>query len=81
MIFDNIISRHPIDKGWSGDKKYRAITSDGSVYLLRISDASRYERKSREYMQMQQVAQLKIPMCLPVAFGECVRAFIPSKAG
>lgn len=71
MIFDSIISRHPIDKGWSGDKKYRAVTSDGSVYLLRISDASRYERKNREYMQMQQVAQLKIPMCLPVAFGEC----------
>lgn len=71
MIFDTIVDRYPIDKGWSGDKKYRATTSDGSIYLLRISDAARYERKNREFAQMRQVAQLGIPMCLPVEFGKC----------
>ena len=71
MIFDNIAARQLIDKGWSGDKKYRITTFDGSIYLLRIGSASRYERRKREFHQMQQVAQLGIPMCLPVEFGQC----------
>lgn len=71
MIFEQIIERQLIDKGWSGDKKYRAVTSDGSVYLLRIAARARAERKKREFAQMQRVAELGIPMCLPVEFGEC----------
>ena len=27
----------PIDYGWSGDKKYRATTPDGTPYFLRIT--------------------------------------------
>lgn len=71
MIFDQINSKTPINKGWSGDKKYRAVTSDGQVYLLRIATPERAERKRREFVQMQRVAELGIPMCLPIAFGEC----------
>ena len=70
-IYQNIISKTPIDKGWSGDRKYCAITADGQKYLLRISSIDRLERKQREYEKMSEVAQLGIPMCLPVEFGVC----------
>lgn len=70
-IYNNIVSRTPIDKGWSGDQKFCAITTDGRKYLLRISSMDRLERKRREYEKMSEVAQLCIPMCLPVEFGAC----------
>ena len=70
-VFQNIITRTPIDKGWSGDQKYCAITADGQKYLLRISTIDRLERKRREYQKMSEVAQLGISMCMPVEFGTC----------
>ena len=70
-VYQNIISKTPIDKGWSGDQKYCAITADGHKYLLRVSSIDRLERKRREYEKMSEVAQLGIPMCLPVEFGIC----------
>ena len=70
-IYQNIINKTPIDKGWSGDQKYCAITADGQKYLLRISSIDRLERKRREYEKMSEVAQIGIPMCLPVEFGIC----------
>lgn len=70
-VFQNIITRTPIDKGWSGDQKYCAITADGQKYLLRISTIDRLERKRREYEKMSEVAQLGISMCMPVEFGTC----------
>ena len=71
MIVEHIITKTPIDKGWSGDKKYRAVTSDGQVYLLRVAAPERAERKMREFAQMQRVAALGIPMCLPIEIGTC----------
>ena len=70
-VYQNIVNRTPIDKGWSGDQKYCAVTADGTKYLLRISSIDRLERKRREYEKMSEVAQLGIPMCLPVEFGTC----------
>ena len=70
-IYDTLVSRTPVEKGWSGDQKYRAVTTDGTKYLLRISPASLLERKRREYEKMREVAQLGIPMCQPVEFGTC----------
>ena len=70
-VFQNINSRTLIEKGWSGDQKYCAVTADGQKYLLRISTIDRLERKRREYEKMCEVAQLGIPMCLPVEFGTC----------
>ena len=70
-IFRNIVSKSPIDKGWSGDRKYCILTADGSKYLLRISSLDKLERKQREYVKMKEVARLGIPMCLPLEFGIC----------
>ena len=71
MIYDSIILREQIDKGWSGDQKYCAVTDDGTKYLLRTSSIDRLERKRREYEKMSEVAQLGVPMCMPVEFGTC----------
>ena len=70
-IYSTITERIPIDKGWSGDQKFRVTTADGQAYLLRISPIERFERKAREFENMKKVAQLGIPMCLPLEFGTC----------
>jgi len=67
----NYITLTPIAKGWSTDKKYCAITEDGSKYLLRISNLENYNRKKVEFEMMQRLAYLGIPMCQPVEFGTC----------
>lgn len=71
MLYKAIVHKIPIDKGWSGDQKYCAVTADGSKYLLRISSLERLECKHREYEKMSEVAALGIPMCQPVEFGTC----------
>ncbi len=71
MIFESIISRRPIDKGWSGDKKYCATTAGGEKFLLRISPHEKLARCKRIFAQMQQVAALGIPMCRPLELGTC----------
>ena len=70
-LYQSIITRSLIEKGWSGDQKYCAVTTDGTKYLLRISSIERLERKRREYEKMSEVAELGIPMCMPVEFGTC----------
>lgn len=70
-IYESIVCREIIDKGWSGERKFRVATADGESWLLRISPADRFERKRREFERMTRVAQLEIPMCLPIEFGTC----------
>lgn len=70
-IYNRIVERIPIDKGWSGDQKFRAVADDSQTYLLRISSIDQLDRKSREYDKMKELEQLGIPMCLPLEFGVC----------
>lgn len=69
MIYQSVIQRTGVEKGWSGDRKYCVVTADGGKYLLRISDSERMERKRQEFEKMREVATLGIPMCLPIEFG------------
>jgi len=69
--FDAIAKKEPIDKGWSGDKKFRVETADGQRMLLRISDISKYDRRKSEYDIMKRIAALGVPMCEPIEFGTC----------
>ena len=80
-IYQNIVDRSPINKGWSGDHKYCVTTTDGQKYLLRISSIDRLERKRREYEKMSEVAELGIPMCLPIEFAPVRKVLTPSRAG
>ena len=71
MFIDNLISKEIINKGWSGDKKYRVSSSDESIYLLRISPLEKHDRRKREFDRMCEVAKLGIPMATPIEFGIC----------
>ena len=70
-VFDSIVSRTPVDKGWSGDRKYKAFTADGSCYFLRISPMSKYKKLERQFSHMQQVQALGVRLCAPAEFGIC----------
>ena len=70
-VFETIVSREPIDRGWSADRKYRALTADGTAYFLRISPMSQYENRKRQFSHMEQVRSLGIRVCEPVECGVC----------
>ena len=61
----------PIDYGWSGDQKFRATTPDGTPYFLRITPRERGDRFVKLFDLQKAVAATGIPMCKPVAIGEC----------
>ncbi len=65
----NFITKEPITKGWSSDKKYCVTDECGTKYLLRISDISLHDTKLAEFNFMKQVVSLGVPMCKPVEFG------------
>ena len=71
QLYHRIIEKVPIQKGWSGEQKFRATTADGHKYLLRVSAFDRFDRKQREFTQMCRFAELRIPMCMPIEFGTC----------
>ena len=70
-VYQDIIGGKPIEKGWSGDRKYCATTADGSKYLLRLSPLEKHDRRKRKFDKMCEVAALAIPMAQPVEFGVC----------
>ncbi len=70
MNLPELVKRTLVNKGWSGDKKYRAETADGTKYLLRTSEPGTYEKKKAEFAVMQAVDALGIPMCRPLSFGK-----------
>ena len=65
------VSKTLIEKGWSADRKYRAVTAQGEIFLLRESPPEQLERKQGTFGMMQRTAELGIPMCRPVEFGAC----------
>ena len=65
------ISRELIDKGWSGDRKYCVTDEEGKRYLLRIAPADRKKRIENMFDNMRKVAELGIPMCTNLEWGEC----------
>lgn len=67
----NFITKDPINRGWSDDKKYCVTDENGTRYLLRVSDITQYEMKKAEFNRMKQVASLGVPMCEPLEFGTC----------
>ena len=70
-LYGSIIHRISIEKGWSGDAKYCAITADGKRYLLRISPLEFIDRKRHLFEMMELVSNLGVSMCQPVEFGVC----------
>lgn len=71
MIQMTFVSKEPINKGWSCDRKYCATTSDGTKYLLRITPKEKSASRADMFRMQQEVAALDVPMCKPVEFGAC----------
>ncbi len=69
-MFD-FITKEPIEKGWSGDKKYCVTTVEGEKYLLRITPPEKSAKCEKMYLMQKQVEKLGVPMCKPVDFGIC----------
>lgn len=70
-VFEMIASREPVENGWSGDKKYRAVCENGDAYLLRISPAERMEQRRALWDVLQAVQRLDISMSRTLEVGEC----------
>jgi len=69
--FDTFAKIEPLNKGWSGDRKYYIEATNGAKLLLRISDISELERKKNEYNMLSRAAKLDIHLSVPVNFGLC----------
>ncbi len=69
--FETFAKIQPVNKGWSGDKKYYIETADGRKLLLRVADISQYARKKSEYELVSQFFALDIPIPEPLDFGLC----------
>lgn len=56
-------------KGWSRDKKYILTGRGKNRYLLRISDKTLYEKKKRQFEQLQKMEVLAVAYSRPIEFG------------
>ena len=70
-VFASIVSRTPVDRGWSGDRKYQAFTADGTAYFLRISPVTKLENRRLQFSHMEQVRDLGVRVCAPIEMGLC----------
>ncbi len=69
------IEKEPVGKGWSDDRKYRVTAADGARYLLRVTAGEKAARRAEDFRLQQRLASLGVPMCAPVACGECGEGF------
>ena len=70
-VFETIVSREPVEKGWSGDRKFRAVCENGDAYLLRISPVERREQRRALWDVLRDVQRLDISMSRTLEVGEC----------
>lgn len=69
MLWNAIVQKEPIHKGWSCDKKFCAQTADGTKYLLRLTPHEKSGTRRQLFDLLGRVAETGLPMCLPVEFG------------
>ncbi len=61
----------PVDKGWSGDKKFHAVAEDGREYLLRVMPPEKSARQRDILKLTRRLRDMGVPLCRPVALEEC----------
>ncbi|HEL2056718.1 TPA: phosphotransferase [Streptococcus suis] len=64
-----IVSRQPLTKGWSTDRKYKVQLEDGLLGLLRIAERPAYEAKRLEFQLVENLFGLGLPVAEPLSFG------------
>ncbi|MCK3904864.1 phosphotransferase [Streptococcus suis] len=63
-----LVSRQPLTKGWSSDRKYKVQLEDGRLGLLRIAERPAYEAKLLEFQLVENLFGLSLPVAEPIAF-------------
>lgn len=63
-----IVSRQPLTKGWSTDRKYKVQLEDGRFGLLRIAERPAYEAKRLEFRLVQSLFGKDLPVAEPLSF-------------
>ncbi|MCQ8261615.1 phosphotransferase [Streptococcus suis] len=63
-----ILSRQPLTKGWSSDRKYKVQLEDGRFGLLRIAERPAYEAKRLEFQLVENLFDLGLPVAEPLSF-------------
>lgn len=61
----------PVERGFSTDRKYCITTTEGTHLLLRLSDASLYEKKLAEFEAVRVGFEMGMPMPEAIDFGLC----------
>ena len=69
MLWNAIVQKEPISKGWSCDEKFCAQTADGTKYLLRLTPHEKSGTRRQLFDLLGRVAETGLPMCRPVEFG------------
>ena len=75
MLYDTILSQTPVKGGWTADRKYRAVTRDGTAYFLRIGSADRAARLGEVFRLQRLCADLALPIPRPLECGPCAEGF------
>ena len=75
MLYDAIVSRTPVEGGWTPDRKYRAETADGRVYFLRVAPPERAERLERVFRLQALAAEGEPAISRPLECGPCPEGF------
>ncbi|MGQ7686416.1 aminoglycoside phosphotransferase family protein [Streptococcus suis] len=63
-----IVSRQPLTKGWSSDRKHKVQLEDGRYGLLRIAERPAYEAKRLEFQLVENLFGLGLPVAEPLSF-------------
>lgn len=63
---NDIVSKIPLNKGYSDDKKYCIIKKDDKKYFLKVSSISKLENKKLEFEILKKVSNLGIRTNKPV---------------
>lgn len=65
------VSKEPINKGWSSDKKYCVTADEGIKYLLRVSPEEKSINRAEMFHIQQHLTAFGVSMCKPIEFGSC----------
>ncbi len=70
-VADTFSKVKEIEKGMSGDRKYYVETTEGKKLLLRITEASNYETKKKDYDFLININKANLPVPKAIDFGMC----------
>ena len=70
MLYERILKREEINKGWSGDRKFIVTLTDGERYFLRVTPTSKKENCLKNFDLQKKWYSSGIPMPIPYEITE-----------